>query len=217
MAKLSPSILSSDFSKLGYEIERLDKSNAEYVHIDVMDGRFVPNLTIGAPVVRAIRKYTDKVFDVHLMMVKPEYYVEEFANSGADIITIHQEVCPHLHRNIQQIKNLGVKAGVSLNPATPVSSIEYILEDLDLVLIMAVNPGYGGQSFIPQVKEKIAVLSELREERGLDFEIEVDGGVTLDNAKELVDLGADVLVAGSAVYKNEDINIEIDKFMEIIG
>lgn len=217
MAKLSPSILSSDFSKLGYEIERLDKSKAEYVHIDVMDGRFVPNLTIGAPVVKAIRKYTDKVFDVHLMMVQPEFYVEEFAKAGADIITVHQEVCPHLHRNIQQIKNLGVKAGVSLNPSTPVSSIEYVLEDLDLVLIMAVNPGYGGQSFIPQSKEKIEVLAQIREERGLDFEIEVDGGVTLENVKELVDLGADVLVAGSAVYKNEDINVEIDKFMEIIG
>lgn len=217
MAKLSPSILSSDFSRLGYEIERLDKSKAEYIHIDVMDGRFVPNLTFGAPIIKAIRKYSDKVFDVHLMIVKPEYYVEEFVKAGADIVTVHAEVCPHLHRNIQQIKALGVKAGVSLNPGTSVESIKYVIDDIDLVLVMSVNPGYGGQSFISQVKDKISELSKIRSERGLNFEIEIDGGVTLENAKELVELGADVLVAGSAVYKNEDIDEEIDKFMSLIG
>lgn len=217
MAKLAPSILSSDFSKLGSEIELLDKSEAEYIHIDVMDGRFVPNITFGAPVVKAVRKYTDKVFDVHLMISNPENYVEDFVKAGADIITVHQEACPHLHRNIQQIKGHGVKAGVSLNPATPIETLEYVLDDLDLVLVMTVNPGYGGQSFIPQVKEKIKKLSEIIEARGLDIEIQVDGGVNLGNAAELVECGADVLVAGSAVYGSDDILAQIAKFKEIMG
>ncbi|MDO5707716.1 MAG: ribulose-phosphate 3-epimerase [Andreesenia angusta] len=216
MAKLAPSILSSDFSILGEEIKLLDRSEAEYIHIDVMDGRFVPNITFGPPIIKAIRKYTEKVFDVHLMIENPENYIDDFVEAGADIITVHSEACRHLHRNIQQIKATGKKAGVSLNPSTPISDIEYVLDDLDMVLIMTVNPGFGGQSFIPQVKKKIELLSKIIKEKNLDVEIEVDGGVNLDNCKELVDLGADVLVAGSAVYKSDNIINRIAEFKEKI-
>ncbi|MBR7552831.1 ribulose-phosphate 3-epimerase [Allobacillus sp. GCM10007491] len=203
MVKIAPSILSADFAKLGEEIKEVE-SAVDYIHIDVMDGHFVPNITIGPLIVDAIRPITDLPLDVHLMIENPEHYIQAFVDAGADIITVHQEACPHLHRVVQQIKQAGVKAGVVINPATPVESIEYVLEDVDLVLVMTVNPGFGGQSFIPSGLNKIKQLFDLRSEHGYSYEIEVDGGVNQDTAKQCIDAGADVLVAGSAIYNKEN-------------
>nr|WP_289037312.1 ribulose-phosphate 3-epimerase [uncultured Allobacillus sp.] len=203
MVKIAPSILSADFAKLGEEIKEVE-SAVDYIHIDVMDGHFVPNITIGPLIVDAIRPVTDLPLDVHLMIENPEHYIQAFVDAGADIITVHQEACPHLHRVVQQIKQAGVKAGVVINPATPVESIEYVLEDVDLVLVMTVNPGFGGQSFIPSGLNKIKQLFDLRSEHGYSYEIEVDGGVNQDTAKQCIDAGADVLVAGSAIYNKEN-------------
>jgi ribulose-phosphate 3-epimerase len=204
MIKISPSILSADFSRLGEDVQAVDRAGADYIHIDVMDGHFVPNITIGPLVVDALRKVTTKPLDVHLMIENPDLYIPDFAKAGADIITVHQEAVPHLHRTVQLIKSLGKKAGVSLNPATPVETLDVIIDDLDLVLIMSVNPGFGGQSFIPSALDKIRALRQRITERGLATELEVDGGVKLDNIREVVAAGADVLVAGSAVFNTAD-------------
>lgn len=210
--KLAPSILSADFGNLQDEVMKIERSGCEYLHVDVMDGHFVPNLTIGPLVLEALKGRTRLVKDVHLMIEHPERYAEAFAKAGADIITVHQEATVHLHRTIQLIKSLGVKAGVSLNPATPVTVLEDILPDLDLVLIMSVNPGFGGQAFIPQALEKVAKLKAMVTARGLNLEIEVDGGIKADNVAEVVRAGADVIVAGSALFGASDFEAEVQKF-----
>lgn len=204
MVKIAPSILSADFSRLGEEIRAIEAGGADYVHVDVMDGHFVPNITIGPLVVEAARKVTNLPLDVHLMIENPDRYIPDFAKAGADILTVHQETVPHLHRTVQLIRSLGKKAGVSINPATPVATLDLILDDLDLVLVMSVNPGFGGQSFIPSCLGKIAALRRMIEERGLKVELEVDGGVKTDNIGRIVAAGADVLVAGSAVFGKDD-------------
>jgi len=204
MTKIAPSILSADFANLANEIRDVEKGGADYIHVDVMDGHFVPNITIGPLIVEAIRPVTKLPLDVHLMIENPDQYIEAFIKAGADIITVHQEACVHLHRTIMMIKEQGVKAGVVLNPATPVSLIEEILPELDMVLLMTVNPGFGGQRFIPSVLKKVEELSRLREALELDFEIEIDGGVNIETAGLCTNAGADVLVAGSAVYNQED-------------
>ena len=214
MIKISPSILSADFSRLGEDVQAVDRAGADYIHIDVMDGHFVPNITIGPLVVDALRKVTDKPLDVHLMIENPDLYIPDFAKAGADIITVHQEAVPHLHRTVQLIKILGKKAGVSLNPATPVETLDVILDELDLVLIMSVNPGFGGQSFIQSALDKIRALRQRITERGLSTELEVDGGVKIDNIREVVAAGADVLVAGSAVFNTEDYSATISALRE---
>lgn len=215
MAKISPSILSSDFSKLGEEIKKIEEGGADYVHLDVMDGIFVPNITFGPPVIKKIRNITDIPFDVHLMIDRPERYIEDFANSGADIITVHEESTIHLHRTIQSIKSFGKKAGVSLNPSTPIKNIEYLLDDIDMVLIMTVNPGFGGQSFIPAMERKIKYLRKLIDDKKLDVKIEVDGGIKLDNARQVIDWGADILVVGSGIFKSDDITGRVRMFKEV--
>lgn len=204
MIKIAPSILSADFSRLGEEITAIDKGGADYVHIDVMDGHFVPNITIGPLVVEAARRVTELPLDVHLMIENPDRYIPDFAKAGADIITVHYEAVPHLHRTVQLIHSLGKKAGVSINPATPINCLDVILEELELVLIMSVNPGFGGQQFIPACLPKIEALRETIERRGLSVELEVDGGVKLDNIARIAGAGAQVMVAGSAVYGTDD-------------
>ncbi|MGF1498217.1 MAG: ribulose-phosphate 3-epimerase [Elainellaceae cyanobacterium] len=203
---VAPSILSADFSRLGEEIRAVDQAGADWIHVDVMDGRFVPNITIGPLIVKALRPLTDKPLDVHLMIVEPEKYVEDFAKAGADHITVHAEhnASPHLHRTLTQIQELGKKAGVVLNPGTPLDLIEYVIDVVDLVLIMSVNPGFGGQSFIPGVLPKIRKLRQMCDERGLDPWIEVDGGLKPSNTWQVLEAGANAIVAGSAVFKADD-------------
>jgi ribulose-phosphate 3-epimerase len=204
MIKIAPSILSADFSRLGEEIKAAEDAGADYIHIDVMDGHFVPNITIGPLVVTAAKKSTSLPLDVHLMISDPDKYVDEFASVGADIITVHAEASLHLHRSIQKIKECGVKAAVSLNPSTSIHELEFILQDLDMVLLMSVNPGFGGQKFIPEVLTKLKMLKALMLEKGSKAEIEVDGGVTVDNVAEVHKAGADIVVMGSAFYNSKD-------------
>lgn len=205
MIKIAPSILSADFAELGPEIRRVEAAGADLIHIDVMDGHFVPNLTIGPPVVAALRKVSRLPFDVHLMVNNPQDMLSAFIKAGADIVTVHAEVAPHLHRLIQTIKEQGVKAGVSLNPSTPLSAVEEVLDIVDMVLIMSVNPGFGGQKFIPGAVDKIRRLREMITARGHKVDIEVDGGVNADTARQVTEAGANILVAGSAVYCAADI------------
>ena len=215
LIKIAPSILSANFANLEKDIQTVEKAGVDWLHIDVMDGHFVPNITIGAPVVASIKKVTNLVMDVHLMIENPELYIKDFANAGADIITVHAEATNHLHRLVQMIKSEGKKAGVSINPATPINVLENIIEDVDLVLIMSVNPGFGGQKFIPVCFEKIAQLKEMLVKKGINIDIEVDGGVTLDNIEKVVECGANIVVAGSAIFNSDNINDTVKKMKEV--
>jgi ribulose-phosphate 3-epimerase len=204
MGKISPSILSADFTRLGEEIKAVEKAGADYIHIDVMDGHFVPNITIGPMIVEAAKRVTDLPLDVHLMISDPDRYIEEFIDAGADILTVHAEAVNHLHRSIQHIRDKGAGPGVSLNPATPLDILEYVLDGLHMVMLMTVNPGFGGQKFIPEVIPKIRLLREMIEKRGLKTEIEVDGGIGPETIHQVSSAGADVFVAGSAIFYSED-------------
>lgn len=210
---LAPSILSADFGILKEQLELLDEAGAQYVHFDVMDGVFVPSISFGLPVLKTIRKYTDRLMDVHLMIVDPERYVKDFAEAGADIITVHAEACKHLDATIELIKASGAMAGVAINPATPISAISNVLEKVDMVLIMTVNPGFGGQSLIPYTLDKVRELSQLLNQKGLKIDIEVDGGINKDTIDDALDAGANIIVAGSAVF-NGDITTNVETLME---
>ncbi|MEO8823044.1 MAG: ribulose-phosphate 3-epimerase [Ginsengibacter sp.] len=202
MPIIAPSLLASDFLHLEKECKMLNESKADWFHLDVMDGRFVPNISYGMSVIKQIRKTSSKFFDVHLMILEPEKFMEDFKDAGANSVTVHQEACPHLHRNIQQIKSLGMNAGVAINPATPVSFLQDIIRDVDMVLVMSVNPGFGGQSFIPHTIDKIKEVKSLIRSTGSSAKIEVDGGISLENGSEILKAGADVLVAGSSIFKS---------------
>jgi len=216
MKKLAPSILSADFSQLAKDVAQAEKGGADFVHVDVMDGHFVPNISFGAAVMKSLEGKTQMPFDVHLMIENPDNYLEDFVTDNTAYITVHQEACPHLNRTIQHIKSLGVKAGVSINPATTLATLDFILDDVDMVLVMSVNPGFGGQKFIPSALEKIRELAEIRRAEELDFEIEIDGGVNQDNVQEIASAGTDIIVAGSAVFKTADIEDTTKQFVKKI-
>lgn len=209
MREIAPSLLSANFYNLQDDLERLKKSGIKYLHLDVMDGNFVPNISFGLPIIKSVRKNTDFILDCHLMIEKPERYLEDFKNARADILTVHQEATIHLQRTLAEIRRLGMKAGVSLNPSTSEETLKYIMDDLDLILIMSVNPGFGGQSYIESVNEKIKRVRKMIDESERDIILEVDGGVNKDNIKELEDLGVDLFVAGSAAFKNSEIEKNI--------
>ena len=215
MLKLAPSILSADFGHLAEDVKKIEEGGADYIHVDVMDGHFVPNISFGAPVMKCLNGKTNLPYDVHLMIENPDRYIEDFVTDKTEYITVHQEACVHLHRTVQNIKSMGIKAGVSINPATPVSTLECILPDVDLVLIMSVNPGFGGQQFIPGALEKVRKLAEIKKAQNLGFAIEIDGGITLENIKEVVDAGVEIAVAGSAVFKAEDITERVREFKRL--
>lgn len=216
MAKLAPSLLSADFARLGEDAVKVSENGAAYLHIDVMDGHFVPNISFGAGVMKSLDGYETAPYDVHLMIEEPDRYIGDFVTDKTEYIVVHQEACVHLHRTIQLIKSHGVKAGVAINPATPVSALQCILPDCDLVLVMSVNPGFGGQSFIPASYDKIRELAKIREEKACGYVIEVDGGVNLENAVMLKDAGCDILVAGSAVFGAEDAGERVREFMKVL-
>lgn len=216
MGKLAPSILSADFARLGEQVTAISRAGADYVHVDVMDGHFVPNISFGAAVMKSLNKLDTAPYDVHLMIEDPDRYAADFVTDKTEFIVVHQEACRHLHRTLQNIKSLGVKAGVSINPATPVSSLECVLEDVDLVLVMSVNPGFGGQKFIPGALDKIRQLDQLRKTCGYHYVIEIDGGITLDNAAEVKAAGCDIFVAGSAVFGAENLEERVKAFKERI-
>ena len=201
---ISPSILAADFGRLAAEVKAVSEAGCDYIHVDVMDGHFVPNITIGQPVVAAVKEATDLPLDVHLMIEEPERYVEDFAAAGADLICVHQEACRHLHRTLQQIRAAGKRPAVSLNPATPLQALEWVLGDVDMVLIMSVNPGFGGQSFIPEALDRVRALRQMITDRGLTVDIEVDGGVVVDNVAEVAGAGANVLVSGTGIFRTPD-------------
>lgn len=215
MPIIAPSFLSANFLTLEADCKMIHESEADWFHLDVMDGRFVPNITFGPMIIEFIRKTTNKVCDVHLMIVEPEKYIGDFKRAGADMLTVHLEACPHLHRNIQLIKSLGMQAGVALNPHSPVELLQDILHDVDMVLIMSVNPGFGAQQFIPHTLKKIKALRRMIDEKGLEVKIEIDGGITLDNAKSIVDAGADVLVAGNTIFRSSDPVGTIDRLKKL--
>ena len=216
MARIAPSILSANFLKLGEEIKAAEIAGADMLHIDIMDGHFVPNITIGPAIVESIRKITSLPLDVHLMIEDPDKYLRDFIRAGADYLTVHYEASVHLHRTVQWIKENGAKAGVSLNPATPVWSLEHILQDADIALLMSVNPGFGGQGFIPQIIDKIKILKNILQEKRLSTLIEVDGGVKLDNVADIISAGADILVMGSAFFNSKDYGTTIKQFRKIL-
>ena len=214
MKRLAPSILSAGFSRLGEQIASIERAGAHLIHVDVMDGHFVPNISFGSAVMKSLLGKTELPFDVHLMIENPDKYAGDFVTPNTEFITVHQEACTHLHRSIQNIKSLGVKAGVALNPATHLGTLDYVIDDVDMILVMSVNPGFGGQKFIPKTLEKVRELAEIRAEEGLDFEIEIDGGITLDNVKEVTDAGVSVVVAGSSVFGASDIEARVREFVK---
>lgn len=216
MNRLAPSILSADFSRLGEQVAQIEAAGAQVLHVDVMDGHFVPNISFGAVVMKSLSGKTRLPFDVHLMIENPDQYLEDFVTDNTEIITVHAEACPHLHRTIQHIKSLGIKAGVSLNPATPLSALDAIFEELDLVLLMSVNPGFGGQKFIPSSMNKIKALKEMKDRRNPGLEISIDGGINLQNVKEVADAGVELIVAGSSVFGAPDIGTSVKEFLELI-
>ena len=213
---LSPSILASDFSKLGSQVELLDRAGAQYVHIDIMDGMFVPSISMGFPVMKSIRPLTDRIFDVHLMIQEPERYINEFVDAGADLLTVHAEACTNLERTIQKIKEKGIIAGVAIKPSTPVEQIAGVLKEVDMVLVMMVNPGFGGQKLIPGTIDKVWELKQMMNEMGLETDIEVDGGVTLDNVGKVMDAGANIVVAGSAIFHG-DVEDNVRQFLSYMS
>jgi ribulose-phosphate 3-epimerase len=216
MIKLAPSILAADFNRLGEQINLLEQAGCEYLHVDVMDGLFVPSISFGMPLIASIRKNSKLIFDVHLMIDEPIRYLKDFKDAGADIITVHAEACNHLHRTVSAIKEMGLKAGVSLNPGTPLNVLEYILSDLDMVLIMTVNPGFGGQSFIEQTLQKVEDLRSMIAKTGLLIDIEVDGGITLTNVEQVLKAGANVVVSGTSIFKG-DISTNVSEFKKIFS